>query len=393
MVFDTGIHSASDARRLARKRLPWMVFDYIDGAAGTEHGAALSAQAMQDIRLMPRVLRNVSQRNLSTNLLGQPVSKPFGISPMGMCNLAAPGADLMLANIARENRVPHGVSTVASTNMETVLDASDGMAWFQLYFSGDGSGTLKLIERAKRAGYDTLVLTLDVPEVGRRPRELRHGFKMPFRIGPRQFIDFALHPRWSLETLFKGAPTLANFDGTDFVFDRTESRAAADWSYFEKLRAAWPGKLVVKGVLAPEDARALVAAGADAIQVSSHGCRQLDSAPPAILALRDIRAAVGPDFPLFYDTGIRSGEDIVKAYVMGADFVFLGRVLLFAIAAGGEKGLHRVWNTLAEEVSLAMAQLGVTSIGDLKKDDCLWTPQSPSGVTIDGKNRVGIAKV
>lgn len=393
MVFDTGIHSASDARRLARKRLPWMVFDYIDGAAGTEHGAALSAQAMQDIRLMPRVLRNVGQRNLSTNLFGQPVSKPFGISPMGMCNLAAPGADLMLANIARENRVPHGVSTVASTNMETLLDASDGMAWFQLYFSGDGSGTLKLIERAKRAGYDTLVLTLDVPEVGRRPRELRHGFKMPFRIGPRQFIDFALHPRWSLETLFKGAPTLANFDGTDFVFDRTESRAAADWSYFEKLRAAWPGKLVVKGVLAPEDACALVAAGADAIQVSSHGCRQLDSAPPSILALRDIRAAVGPDFPLFYDTGIRSGEDIVKAYVMGADFVFLGRVLLFAIAAGGEKGLHRVWNTLAEEVSLAMAQLGVTSIGELKKADCLWTPQSPSGVTIDGKNRVGIAKV
>ncbi|CUJ88539.1 (S)-mandelate dehydrogenase [Shimia thalassica] len=393
MVFDSDIHSASDARRLARKRLPWMVFDYIDGAAGTEHGAAMSAQAMQDIRLMPRVLRNVSQRNLSTNLIGQPVSQPFGISPMGMCNLAAPGADLMLANVARENRVPHGVSTVASTNMETVLDASDGMAWFQLYFSGDGSGTLKLIERAKRAGYDTLVLTLDVPEVGRRPRELRHGFKMPFRIGPRKFIDFALHPRWSLETLFKGAPALANFDGTDFVFDRTESRAAADWSYFAKLRAAWPGKLVVKGVLAPEDACALVVAGADAIQVSSHGCRQLDSAPPAILALRDIRAAVGPDFPLFYDTGIRSGEDIVKAYVMGADFVFLGRVLLFAIAAGGEKGLHRVWNTLAEEVSLAMAQLGVTSIDELKKADCLWRQQSPSGVTGDAKSRVGIEKV
>ncbi|WP_146347862.1 alpha-hydroxy acid oxidase [Falsiphaeobacter marinintestinus] len=373
MLFDAGIHSTADARRLAQKRLPWMVFDYIDGAAGQEHGAALSAQAMQDIRLTPRVLRNVAARDLSVSLFDKPALRPFGISPMGMCNLSAPGADLMLAKIAQEHRVPHGVSTVASTNLETLLKASGGTAWFQLYFTGDGSGTLKLVERAKTAGYDTLVLTLDVPEVGRRPRELRHGFKMPFRIGPRQFVDFALHPRWSLAALVGGSPKMANFDGKDYVFDRTESRAAADWSYFDKLRTIWPGKLVVKGVLNPEDALRLREAGADAIQVSSHGCRQLDSAPPAILALRDIRAAVGPDFPLFFDSGIRSGEDIVKAYVMGADFVFLGRILLFAMAASGVSGLNIVWNLLSQEVSLTMAQLGVTTIADLKTQDHLWT--------------------
>ncbi|GAA6192678.1 alpha-hydroxy acid oxidase [Phaeobacter sp. NW0010-22] len=372
MLFDTGIHSTADARRLARKRLPWMVFDYIDGSAGEEHGAALNRKALQDIRLSPRVLRNVSDRDLSVTLFNTPMQRPFGISPMGMCNLSAPGADLMLAQIAREFRVPHGVSTVASTDMETLLDASDRKAWFQLYFSGDGSGTMQLVERAKRAGYDTLVLTLDVPEVGRRPRELRHGFKMPFRIGPKQFFDFAMHPRWSLTTLVKGSPTLANFDGKEYVFDRTESRAAADWSYFDKLRAAWPGKLVIKGVLHAGDARRLRDAGADAIQVSSHGCRQLDSAPPAILALRHIRAAVGPDFPLFYDSGIRTGEDIVKALVMGADFVFLGRVLLFGIAAGKAEGLRAVWDILSQEVSLTMAQLGASSISDLKTPNHLW---------------------
>ncbi len=372
MLLDTGIHSTADARRQARKRLPWMVFDYIDGSAGEEHGAALNRKALQDIRLSPRVLRNVSDRDLSVTLFNTPMQRPFGISPMGMCNLSAPGADLMLAQIAREFRVPHGVSTVASTDMETLLDASDRKAWFQLYFSGDGSGTMQLVERAKRAGYDTLVLTLDVPEVGRRPRELRHGFKMPFRIGPKQFFDFAMHPRWSLTTLVKGSPTLANFDGKEYVFDRTESRAAADWSYFDKLRAAWPGKLVIKGVLHPGDARRLRDAGADAIQVSSHGCRQLDSAPPAILALRHIRAAVGPDFPLFYDSGIRTGEDIVKALVMGADFVFLGRVLLFGIAAGKAEGLRAVWDILSQEVSLTMAQLGASSISDLKTLNHLW---------------------
>ena len=356
------IHSSEDARRIAQRRLPWMVFDYIDGAAGRETGAARNRAAFDALTLRPRILRDVSQRDLTFSVFGQKTNAPFGISPMGMCNLSGAGADLMLARLAARENVPLGVSTVASTAMEPLIEAAEGNAWFQLYFSGDGVGTFKLVERAKAAGYQTIVLTVDVAEVGRRPRELRHGFTMPFRIGPKQFIDFALHPRWSLTTLFKGRPEMANFDMPGYSFDRTESRARANWETLAKLRDVWPGNLVVKGVLDAEDAVMLRDAGVDAVQVSSHGARQLDSAPSPISVLPAIREAVGPDFPLFFDSGLRSGEDVVKAYDQGADFTFLGRILQFAIAAGGEEGLQRLWDVLRDETSITLAQIGATSL-------------------------------
>jgi L-lactate dehydrogenase (cytochrome) len=251
---------------------------------------------------------------------------------------------------------------VASTPLEEILETAEGHAWFQIYFSGDGTGTFKLVERARQAGYRTLVLTVDVPEVGRRPRELRHGFKMPFRVGPRQFVDFAMHPEWSLSALFKGKPQMANFEMPGYAFDRTESRAAADWDTFDRMRAAWPGKLVVKGVLDPEDAQMLKARGADGIQVSSHGSRQLESAPAPFTMLPEIRAAVGPDFPLFFDSGLRSGEDVLKVLTSGGDFAFFGRILQFAIAAGGEAGLNTLWQVLSDELSIAMAQCGLNNV-------------------------------
>lgn len=369
------IHSAQDARRIAKRRLPWMVFDYIDGSAGAETGAARNRAALDATTLRPRILRDVSSRNLSVPLFGAQAERPFGIAPMGMCNLSAPGADLMLARLAAKYKVPHGVSTVASTPLERIIEVADGHAWFQLYFSGNGIGTFKLVERAKVAGYTTLVLTVDVPEVGRRPRELRHGFKMPFSIGPRQFIDFALHPRWSLTQLAAGKPQMANFEMDGYDFDRTESRAKATWDTLAKLRDMWPGKLVVKGVLDVEDAADLKKAGVDAIQVSSHGARQLESAPAPIEVLPRIRAEVGPDYPLFFDSGIRSGEDVMRALQQGADFVFLGRILQFAIAAGGERGLHQLWNVLSEEMSIAMAQIGHARLST--------NPASASGQTIN----------
>ena len=360
------IHSAEDARRLAKHHLPWMVFDYIDGSAGAETGAARNRAALDDATLRQRILRNVSERSLSASLFGKPSQRPFGIAPMGMCNLSGPGADLMLARLAAKYQVPHGVSTVASTPMEKIIDVAEGHAWFQLYFSGDGVGTFKLVERAKAAGYKTLVLTVDVPEVGRRPRELRHGFKMPFKIGPKQFVDFALHPRWSLTSLFAGKPQMANFEMDGYDFDRTESRARADWETLARLRDTWGGNLVVKGVLDVEDAVALKAAGVDAIQVSSHGARQLESAPSPFSLLPHMRAALGPDFPIFFDSGLRSGEDVLKALHAGADYVFFGRILQFAIAAGGEAGLARLWNVLSDEMSIAMAQTGISSLKGLR---------------------------
>ena len=356
------IHSAEDARLIAKRRLPWMVFDYIDGSAGRETGAVRNRAALDSITLQPRILRDVSSRNLSVPLFGTHAARPFGIAPMGMCNLSAPGADLMLARLAAQYKVPHGVSTVSSTPLEQIIEVANGHAWFQLYFSGDGDGTFKLVERAKAAGYTTLVLTVDVPEVGRRPRELRHGFKMPFSIGPRQFFDFALHPRWSLTQLAAGKPRMANFEMDGYNFDRIESRAKATWGTLARLRDMWPGKLVVKGVLDVEDAAELKKAGVDGIQVSSHGARQLESAPTPIEMLVKIRAEVGSDFPLFFDSGIRSGEDVLRALHQGADFVFLGRILQFAIAAGGEPGLHRLWTILSDEMSIAMAQTGHTML-------------------------------
>ncbi|MFK7835994.1 MAG: alpha-hydroxy acid oxidase [Sulfitobacter sp.] len=365
------IHSADDARRLAKRRLPWMVFDYIDGSAGAETGAARNRAALDAMTLKPRILRDVSQRSLATTVFGKAAKRPFGIAPMGMCNLSAPGADLMLARLAAHYRIPHGVSTVASTPMEEIIEAAEGNAWFQLYFTGDGTGTFKLVERAKAAGYETLVLTVDVPEVGRRPRELRHGFKMPFKIGPKQFIDFALHPRWSLTSLAAGTPQMANFEMDGYDFDRTESRARADWETLVRLRDAWPGNLVVKGVLDVDDALSLKDAGVDAVQVSSHGARQLESAPSPFAVLPKMRAALGPDYPLFFDSGLRSGEDVLKALVAGADFVFLGRVLQFATAAGGEAGLNRLWDVFSDELSIAMAQIGMTDLGLPKTCDKL----------------------
>ncbi len=367
MISGSGIHATEDARRLAEKRLPWMVFDYIDGAAGEGLGDQLNQQAIREMRLHTRVLVDVENRSLKKSILGHDCNLPFGISPMGMCNLSAPGADAMLARLAKKHRIPHGASTAASTSLEDIAKQAEGNAWFQLYFGGDESVTDSLLNRAEAAGYEVLIFTVDVPEVGRRPRELRHGFKMPFKIGPSQFIDFALHPRWSIGSLLAGAPALANFVGVDSAFDRTRSRAGVDWDFLDRVRQRWKGKLVVKGVLHPDDALKLVSHGVDAVMVSSHGGRQLESVQPAIHALGRIRDAVGEDFPLIYDSGIRSGEDVCKAYAMGADFVMLGRPFLFAMAAGGERGLNQLSDIIAEEVSIALAQMGLTDINQLDK--------------------------
>lgn len=376
------IHSSEDARQIARKRLPWMVFDYFDGSAGEGFGEKLNRESIQRIRLQPSVLDNVENRSLKVQLFDNQAGLPFGISPMGMCNLSTPGADLMLARLAAKHKIPVGVSTAASTSLEQMIEIAEGNAWFQLYFSGNEQQSNGLIKRAEDAGYDTLVLTVDVPEVGRRPRELKRGFKMPFQIGPQQFIDFAFHPRWSLTTLMKGRPTLANFGGQYGEFERTASRAGADWMLLEKIRSSWKGKLVIKGVLNVDNAMKMKSLGVDAIQVSSHGGRQLDSAPPPIHALAQIRAALGKDFPIFYDSGIRTGEDIIKAYAMGADFVLLGRPLLFAMAANGERGLSQISDVIASETSIALAQLGLCDMGHTK------TAFDNSGHIIQGSQNI-----
>ena len=365
MLLNKTIHTFEDARRIAKKKLPWMVFDYFDGSAGEGLGDDINQQEIRKLRLQTRVLRNVVNRDISHNFFGKNMSLPFGIAPMGMCNLSMPGADLMLARFAAEHKIPVGVSTAASTSLENMAKEANGNAWFQLYFSGDEEVSNALIDRAAASGYEVLVLTVDVAEVGRRPRELRRGFKMPFKIGVSQFIDFAAHPVWSLNTLFKGAPTLANFENEALGFDRTKSRGGADWNFLARVRSRWKGKLVIKGVLSAADALKAKDQGVDAIQVSSHGGRQLESVVPAIHALEKIRAAVGEEFPLIYDSGIRNGEDIIKAYAKGADFVMLGRPFLFAIAALGEQGLTDFGEVMSQEISIGLALLGLCSMQEV----------------------------
>ncbi len=347
-----------------------MMYDFIAGAAGRETSARGNQSALAKIRLQPRVLVNTENRALGKTILGEEQGLPFGIAPMGMCNLAWPGADRMLAAAAARHDIPLCVSAAASTTLEEMQRRADGRAWFQLYGGAADADTnardttLRMADRARDAGYTRLVLTVDVPQVARRMRELKNGFQVPFRLGPRQFRDFALHPRWSLETLLRGVPRMMNFAAPGAGgFVREAGRGAADWAFLDRLRTRWNGKLIVKGVLSAEDARRIRQAGADAIYVSNHGGRQLDSAPPAITMLAGIRAAVGADYPLIFDSGIRNGEDVVKALALGADFVMLGRPLLFAIGADGARGLAALVDILADEISIVLAQLGLRRVG------------------------------
>ncbi len=366
MLGASRIHSFEDARNLARRRLPRLVFDFIEGGAGREVATARNEARFDEIKLMSRVLVDVADRSMATSLLGSDHSVPFGIAPMGMCNLACPGADRFLAEAAKARNMPVCLSSAGSSTMEDMQRWAGGRAWFQLYVGQPASESLPTVDRVADAGYETLILTVDVPQISRRVRDLRNGFTVPFRLTPRSFWDFATHPGWSLRTLSAGIPWPRNHGSSaDYRgFKRGEARAA-DWKFLQELRNRWTGKLIVKGVKSPEDAVRIRECGADAVYVSNHGGRQLDGDPPSIDLLPTIRQAVGPQYPLLFDSGVRSGEDVVKALAMGADFVMLGRPMLFALGAGGKRGLEALLDCIVTDMSLAMAQLGVAGIPEI----------------------------
>lgn len=341
-----------------------MLFDFIDGAAGAEYASHLNHTSIDQIRLQPRVLVNVENCSLQKTFLGRDWGLPFGIAPMGMCDLTWPGADKMLAAAAVQHDMPLCLSTAASSSIEDTRQWAGDNAWFQLYVGQSEDVAMDFVRRADNAGYPALLLTVDVPQVAPRSRDLKNGFKTPLRIGPKQFFDFAFHPRWSIQTLLAGVPRTANYaaDTGAKAFVRGESRGRVDWDFLARLRERWPRTLIVKGVLSPEDAVGIRDAGVDAVYVSNHGGRQLDSAPPAIQMLPLIRAAVGDAYPLLFDSGLRNGEAVIKALALGADFVMLGRPFLYAMGADGERGLARVIDLLASEVSLTLAQLGRPNI-------------------------------
>ena len=363
------IHSIEDARNLAQKRMPKLMFDFVDGSAGDEKLCEINSTALDQIRLEPKVLRNVENRILKKKFLDIQFDQPFGFSPMGMCNLTWADADQMLANESIVNNIPTCVSMASSTSLEKMFELTKGRSWLQLY-NFQENFVMELLQRAEQTGYKVAILTVDVPIQFRRAKDNKNGFTVPFKIGPKQLLDFAMHPIWSLTTLFNGIPKPMNYEtsknGNKFI--RTESRGATDWDTLKRVRDSWKGKLIVKGVMSPKDAIKIKNSGADAIQVSNHGGRQLDSATAAIEALPIIRNALGKDFPMLFDSGIRGGSDIIRALALGADYVMIGRPLMYGIGADGAKGLRRILDIIKDELSTALGLVGLTNINDITSE-------------------------
>ena len=365
------IFSIKDARDLSRKRLPKLVFDFIDGASGDEKLAEINSIALDQIRLEPKVLRNVEKRSLKKKVLNYEFDFPFGFAPMGMTNLSWPKADSMLAAESARNNIPTCVSMASTTTLEKMYELSEGHSWMQLYIFQDENFVMELLDRAKNTGYEVAILTVDVPVLSRRTRDDKNGFAYPFKIGPKQFFDFATHPTWSLSTLLSGIPKPMNYvtsKSGDGIFKRKESRGSTDWNTLKRVRDKWKGKLIVKGVMSPDDAIKIKEAGADAIQVSNHGGRQLDSATAAINMLPLIRKSVGSNFPLIFDSGIRSGSDIVRALAFGADYAMIGRPVMYAMGADGKKGLRRIVEIIKEEVSTTLGLVGLNDINEVTSE-------------------------
>ena len=371
------MHSIAELRARARARLPRVVFDFIDGGAGDEATLRRNEAAFQALRLVPRVFAPCRTRDLSTQLLGQRYAMPFGVTPMGLCNLAWPGTDRGIAAAAAQAGIPYALSTMSSTSIEDIARLAPEHTWFQLYVGGDAAIADSLLDRAEAAGIRTLVLTVDANFAARRLRDRRNGFALPLRPSVRLLADLLLHPRWSLATLAAGAPTFENFlptardPRTINIADMLVSLAQAhiDWSTLERMRARWPHQLIVKGVLHPQDAQRIAALGADGVVVSNHGGRQLASVPSSIEALPAIRQAVGPGFALLLDSGVRCGDDIAKALASGADFVLLGRSFLYGTAAlGARRGPVVTIDILRGELDTALAQLGCDSVRDLQPE-------------------------
>tara|TARA_B100001029_G_scaffold179487_1_gene189208 strand:+ start:896 stop:2053 length:1158 start_codon:yes stop_codon:yes gene_type:complete len=364
------IHSIEEARIVAKRRMPKLMFDFVDGASGDEKLCENNSKALDQIRLQPKVLRNVEKRIIKKDVLGLEYDQPFGFAPMGMCNLTWPGADKMLAEESLSNNIPMCVSMASSTSLEKMHDLSKGNVWLQLYNFQDEEFVMELLERAEYTGYKVAILTVDVPIQFRRAKDNKNGFTVPFKLGLKQFIDFATHPNWSISTLLGGIPKPMNYEtskrGNKFI--RSESRGATDWNTLQRIREKWKGKLIIKGVMSPDDALKIKSEGADAIQISNHGGRQLDSALSSIEALPIIRNVLGKDFPIIFDSGIRSGSDIIRALAMGADFTMIGRPLMYGIGADGARGLKRVVDIIKDELSTALGLVGLTDINDISSD-------------------------
>ena len=357
--------SIDDLRRLAKRRLPRFIFDFIDGGAETETNLRKNRQAFESIELLPRYLVDVSQPSTELSLFGQRYATPLGISAMGMLNIVWPGADLICARLAAAERIPHMLSTAASTSIEQVAEAANGYAWFQLYVTNQPRLCDELVGRAAAAGYDVMVVTVDTPVAGKRDRDVRNQLRFPPPLTPSFLSDLALHPGWAAATLRAGIPNLANLanaaGGQPEPLAMRQGRLtnkSFTWDNLKQLRDQWKGRLLIKGILHPEDAILAMESGCDGIIVSNHGGRQIDPAPAAIDALPPIARAIGGRIPLLMDSGVRRGADIVRAKALGAEMVLCGRAFAYGLGAAGQTGCQHSFDLLKGELAAALEQLG-----------------------------------
>jgi (S)-mandelate dehydrogenase len=373
--------SIEDLRRLARRRLPRCIFDFFDGGAEDEATLRSNRAAFERVRIAPRTLVDVTRVDPSTSILGARSALPLAVGPTGGVGFGWHRGDVGIARAAAAAGVPYTLSTMATASIERVAREAGGRLWFQAYVFRQREITIELIERARRLGYEALMITVDVPVGGKRERDFRNDFTMPFRFSPRNVLDFAAHPGWVLSVLRYGMPVLENV--AEFAPEAKTPEIASsigrywdpafDWDRMKEIRDRWPKKLLVKGVLRGDDAERLAALGVDAIVVSNHGGRQLDGAPATLDALPHVVRAVGRKASVLVDGGVRRGVDVVKALALGADGVMLGRATLMGACAAGEAGARRALEILRDELVRAMQLSGVTAIGQIGPE--LLAPQ------------------
>jgi (S)-mandelate dehydrogenase len=373
-----------DLRKMAKRRLPRIAFDFIEGGVEDELGIARNEASFDRERLVPRYLVDVSKRDQSCDLFDRRYSSPFGVSATGLAALFRPGADLMLAEAAAAANIPFMMSGMSTASIEAAAKVAPAHSWYQLYVARDREITLDLIRRVRDAGFGTLVLTVDVPVSSKRERNLRNGFALPPKLTAATMLNALKHPGWIAGYLRHGMPRFENWtpyaranSTTPQINAFAAKQAPAStvtWEHLEEFRQLWPRHLVVKGILHRDDAIRAAAIGVDGIIVSNHGGRQLDQAPAPLEVLPGIREAVGDKVTLIVDGGVRRGADIVMALCHGARFVTVGRATLYGTAAGGIEGARKAIAILREEIDLVLGQIGCPNVAQLDQSFLLRTP-------------------
>src|SRR4051794_23630831 len=369
--------SVADLRRIAKRRLPGGVFDYIDGAAEDERTNAANQAAFTATTFRPRVLRGVEKVEVASAVLGSPTAYPLVLAPTGFTRIADPAGELAVARSAARAGLPYTLSTLSTRSIEEVRGVSDGRLWFQVYAWRDRAMVKEMIDRAAAARFEALVLTVDTAVLGRRERDVRRGFSLPPAIGPGTIVDGALHPGWTWAFVRSEPIRFANVAGRDVGdgaspvklsdYINTQFDPALSWDDVSWLRSVWDGPIIIKGIQTVDDARLAADAGVDAIALSNHGGRQLDGAPASLALVAPVADAVGGRIEIICDGGVRRESDIVKAVAAGATACMAGRAYLYALGAAGERGVDRGLSWFCGDMKRTMSLVGAPSIAALHR--------------------------